>query len=65
MITNAELEKEGFSYLSDTAEWGKDNIKISIHDGVVAFIREGENYHGLSVRIQHITCLNLFLGFLS
>ena len=63
MIAYKELEEDGLDYHIDTNEWVKDNLKLTIDDGIITFVRENENYHGINVRITSIEQLRIFLTF--
>lgn len=63
MILVNELEEQAFEYYPDADEWVKGNLKLSIHDGIITFVRENDNYNGLNVWIYSAADLKLFLSF--
>lgn len=62
-IEGHELENIGFE--SRDQYWYKDNIRLALDEGRIIWIAEGDNYHGLSVRIYTITELQVFMHFIS
>lgn len=65
MITEKQLTSSGWtnSLISNGDYYYKD-LTISLENDKVVFIREKENFHGLSVNIKTISELETFLKFI-
>lgn len=62
MITVGEILQEGFEVGSLNETFVRGNITISHREGMVTFIREWDNYHGVNVKIRSIETLRTVLS---
>jgi hypothetical protein len=64
MITPEELELLDFEFIKGPDEWHRDSIRIYLEEnGTVTYIRQHENYHGLSILIRSAPDLATFLSY--
>ncbi len=66
MITPDELKQAGFIH---NPEYGnsyfKENVKVNLNDGLVDYISQGENYHGIEIKpVDNIGKLNFIYSML-
>jgi len=66
MITNSDLIELGWTQDKyDKEDYTKGHITASLQEGKIIFVREWDNYHGISVSIKTVSEFQLFISYLS